>query len=337
MRILVFIVLFLPLAAVGQRDHIVSFRDKLVVTSVLNTKSESFDFTSSSDQNLEYSTADITGFGFGVDYKWLTFEFTKRLSSKGSDQVYGHTENFGIGFGFTMPKWYFRNFFEIYSGYHMTNPDFIDFNYLDSTGSYPYRPDISSVRYYASWNWVFNDENYSSMASLWQLERQEKSAGSWVAGGTYTYGSVMGDSAFIPPNQKPNFEQASHWREVSSRSMAANVGYQYTFVLSDSKKWFLHLGLTPGLGVNWSDAFDESEDDYVDLPTRAVFLTEGRFIVGYNGDQWYYGVSSIGYSSFAGGAEVSPVSNFNSYSRLYLGYRFTLPKKVEESLKVIGL
>lgn len=337
MRKLLLILFIIPISAVAQRDHIVSFREKLVVTGVLNTKSESFDFSNSIGQDLEYSTADITGIGLGVDYKWLTFEFTRRLKSASDDGLYGHTENFGIGFGFTMPKWYFRNFFEVYSGYHLTNPDFIAFNYLDSVGSYPYRPDITSTRYYATWNWVFNDENYSSLASLWQLERQERSGGSFVAGATYSTSIIQADSAFIPSAQEENFTSVANWNQMGYQAFGLNAGYQYTYVFKRNVKWFIHLGLTPGLGFSWSGAYNQASGDFVDLPSRAVFLTEGRLIVGYNGDKWYFGYSSIGYGTSAVGREINPISNFSSYNRFYVGYRFSLPEKISKPLERIGL
>lgn len=337
MRKLLAICFLLPLASFGQREGIVTFRDNLVVTSVLNTKSESFGYSNSKGQDIEYSTADITGIGIGVDYRWLTFEFSKRLKSNSSDGLYGHTENFGIGFGFTMPKWYFRNFLEMYSGYHLTNPDYISFNYLDSVGMYPYRPDITTVRYLATWNYVFNSDHYSTMASLWQLERQEKSAGSVVAGVTYTMSAAVGDSAFIPRVQEGNFPVVKDWNGVGGHLLAFNVGYQYTLVLSKSKKWFVHLGLNPGVGVSWSNATVEGTGEVIDLGSKAAFAMEGRFIFGYNGDRWYYGVTSIGYSGATGGRDYSPLASFSSYNRLYLGYRFTLPDHVVTTLEKIGL
>lgn len=327
----------LSLMSQAQRENIVSFRDNLVLTSVLNTKSEGFEFTNSLDQTMEYSTAPITGVGLGVDYKWFTFEYSKRLNSASNDGLYGHTENFGIGFGFTMPKWYFRNFLEQYSGYHLTNPDFIRFGYLDSAGMYPYRPDITTVRYYASFNWVFNSDNYSSMASLWQLERQEKSAGSFILGATFGRSVLFGDSTFVPFPQRENFPDIRDINAMTASTFTVNTGYQYTFVLSNSKKWFLHLGINPGLGFGFGSAYENVNDNFIEYPTRLAFSNEGRFIVGYNGDKWYFGYTAINYLTVDASSNANPLSNFNNYNRLYLGYRFTLPKRVSESLEIIGL
>lgn len=338
MRKGIFIALFLLSTMLfAQRENITSFRDNLVVTSVLNTKSERFDFTNSIGQTLEYSTAPITGFGFGIDYKWLTFEYTKRLNSANTDGLYGHTENFGIGFGFTMPKWYFRNFLESYDGYHLTTPDLLQFGYLDSAGSYPYRPDISTFRYFASFYWVFNNENYSSMASLWQLERQEKSAGSWVAGATFGISAVIGDSSFVPQAQEENFERIKDVRGVGATVFTLNGGYQYTFVLSNSKKWFIHLGLTPGIGTIWASSLDQVTDEVTSYDSNLAFSSEGRFVVGYNGDKWYFGYSAISYSTSDLSSDLNPLANHNVYNRFYLGYRFTLPKKVTNALEKVGL
>ncbi len=320
----------------AQRENIVSFRDNLVLTAVLNTKDEAFDFTNDRGQTLEYATAPITGLGMGIDYKWFTFEYTKRLNSFSNEGLYGHTENFGIGFGFTMPKWYFRNFLEMYDGYHMTNPDLLRFNYLDSIGSYPYRPDISTFRYLATFNWIFNSDTYSSMASLWQLERQESSAGSWVAGVTYSLNGIFGDSAFIPEIQSINFQDAAGISAVGNQTVTANIGYQYTFVLSNSKKWFVHLGWTPGFGAHWGSAYSNGTDEFRRYGPQFALSSEARFIVGYNGDNWYYGFTAISYGTIEGTGN-NPISSFNNYNRVYLGYRFSLPEKVSKNLEKIGL
>lgn len=327
--------IFLYFSSFAQRENIVSFTDKLVITSVLNTKSEDFSFSNEIGQSLEFSTAPITTLGLGIDYKWFTFEYGKRLGSSSEDGLYGHTENFGIGFGFTMPKWYFRNFLEQYTGYHITNPDLVQIGYLDSIGSYPYRGDVQTTKYFATFNWVFNNQKYSSMASLWQLERQEKSAGSLVAGVSVSWASARADSSFIPGVQQPNFPEVRDWKEIYVGTYTLNVGYQYTFVLSNSKKWFIHLGLNPGFGLATQSVVDESYD-YFSQPNQFALTTEGRFIVGYNGDKWYYGFTSLGYTQ-AKANEVSVQSSFNSYNRLYLGYRFTLPKKTTEFLEKIWL
>lgn len=336
MRTFVVVIMIMPAILWGQRENIVSFRDNLVLTGVINGKSESFDFTNEAGQTLEYSTAPITSLGFGVDYKWLTFEYAHRVNSTDNDGLYGHTENFGIGFGFTMPKWYFRNFLESYDGYHLTDPDFVKIGYLDSAGHYPYRPDVYTIRYLATWNWVVNSDKYSSMASLWQLERQEKSAGSLILGTTYGISLIGADSSLIPLAQRDNFPEASRLTVSRHQAFTLNVGYHYTFVLSNSHKWFLHLGLNPGIGVFWGASYDNEADQVINSPGSAGIASEGRFIVGYNGDRWYFGFTSIGYGAFGGGGD-NPISNFNSYNRLYLGYRFTLPESISKPLKKIGL
>lgn len=337
MRWIAILIFFTSMNARSQDHNVISFRDKLVAYNVLNVKSESVNFKSNIGQSLQYKTAEVTGFGFGMNYKWLSLEYTKRVRSSTVEGLYGHTENFGFGFGVTKRKWYFRNFYEEYNGYHMTNPDFISFNYLDSVGHYPYRPDMTSSRYLATCNWIFDAEHYSSMASLWQLERQIKSAGSFVAGLSYGQGGVSADSAFIPSSQIANFSEVSNWRSVKSHSFGVNLGYHYTFVFGPSRKWFVHLALSPGLGLNWSTVYNEAVNGNVELPNRAVFLSEDRFIAGYNGDKWYFGFSSILYTSNTLGKDLNPITKYNNYNRIYFGYRFTLPSHTVDALKKIGL
>lgn len=336
-HIFIVIALILSLNSRAQRENIVSFSDNLILTSVVNTKSEGFSFTNDLDQTLEYETTPITGIGLGIDYKWFTFEYTKRFISHLNDSRYGHTENFGIGFGFTMPKWYFRNFLESYNGYHLTNPDLVRFGYLDSVGRYPYRPDIRSARYYASFNWIFNHNQYSSMASLWQLERQESSAGSWILGATFATSTILADSSFVPLPQRNNFEGIRDVNAIRATILTVNGGYQYTFVLSDSRKWFLHLGLSPGLGIGWGWAQNENTLYAQENDGSLAISNEARFVVGYNGDKWYYGYTAISYSTIDVSETYSPMSNFNVYNRFYLGYRFELPNRVKNVLEKVWL
>lgn len=182
--------------------YVASFRDNFIVTLVNETKYSRINVnynTYSNTYSLNYKTNDLNTWGIGLDYKWLTFEYTRKMPWYTPDPTMGDVENNGLGFGLTLRKFSFRFFFEKYKGYYLENTDaWIPKANPDAPEYYYIRPDISTRMYYTKLNYVFNHKKFSNNASMWQLERQQKKAGSFVAGLTYIYNTFQADSSIIP-------------------------------------------------------------------------------------------------------------------------------------------
>ena len=218
--------------------YIKSYRDKFVVSLVNTANTGSISISSNtSPRTLDYSTNLANNWGVGIDYKWFTFEYTTYIPGlSSSDPTKGVTDHFNLGFGITGRKWWFRNFIARYDGYYIGNPAEVDSTWLP-TDPYPTRKDLGSFTYLASINRGFNYRRYSHNAFLWQLERQKRSQGSWVAGATFWYNRVYADSSLVPAFIAREFSESTAFNRVDRFIWAVNGGYSYT--LSLWKKGFI--------------------------------------------------------------------------------------------------
>lgn len=326
-----------PAALFGQLDYdttyIKSYRDKLVVTALTSADDSELNASRSSDnRSLDFQTSTRQQVGLGLDYKWFTLEATIGIGSK-TDPLRGNTETWGFGFGLTSRKWWFRNFFRGYHGYYLGNPQ--DWDTAWAVGDpYPQASGLRTRTYYAEWNYTFNYEKYSNMASLWQLEKQLKSAGTWNIGITFA-GSTMDntDGPLIPIEYNGFFGPLDSINALSVLSLGLNFGYLYNWRIS--KNWFLSVGLVPGLAFQ-AGITEDLEGGESNYRNRLSGTVHSRLIGGYNGDKWYGGlrVYSHGFSTDTTGEYPLDLSYVNV--RFYLGYRFELNHSIE-FFKKIGL
>lgn len=337
MRRLIFILpIFFVLSAKAQpkydTTYIESYYDKLVVT--VAAQSDNSAITIDGYDNSEYvlETNRPGNIGIALDYKWFTLEVGGFSKYMVSDPYRGETESFRIRFGFTGRRWLFHNFLQYYQGYHLSNPE--DWHPDWTRGDlYPLRPDISNFTYYASLMHNFNPRKFSNMASLWQLERQKKSAGALMVGGSLLLTGTASDSSLVLPQHQASFGQLAQAQQVTKMVLMFNVGYVYTYVPTGN--WFLSGALIPGLGSTMGSysMLDESENRA--LPSSLTVQTELRLTGGYNGPKFYSGlmVRAFGFSYLNN--DETPINSTFETVRLYAGYRFDIPKI--EFLKKIGL
>jgi hypothetical protein len=315
-------------------NYVVSFRDDLVVTLVSEYKVNELEVptTINYPKHIVYTTNNTFVFGFGLDYKWITFEYLTQIKGIDQDPNKGKSENSSIGFGLTMRKFWFRNFYEWNKGYHVAN--YKDF--YPELQTIPYREDITTSIYYATINYGFNHYRFSNMASMWQLERQQKSAGSFTAGVTFAYTEMNADSSLV----SYDFEQfvndtIASIKRYRTRVYGINFGYLHTFALSKNKKWFVSLALIPGFSYQNITVNGEGEgESNSHVPG---FQGEARVSLGYNGDKWYYGIVYRAYNITNNIHRHYPTSQIYDYFRFYFGYRFTMPETKSKFFKKLGL
>lgn len=318
--------------------YVVSFRDDFVITLVNETKSNGLLLglqTPNYYYQLDYQTNLMNTWGIGIDYKWITFEFTKQMPWYTPDPAKGEVSNSGFGFGLTGRRWAFRNFIESSKGYYLVNTDDWLKDYTVNNSSYYQRPDISTTTYFASMNYFFRNKRFSNIASLWQLERQQKRAGSFVLGGSYVFNAFRADSSLVPTTGIDTFPR-SYNTYFSLKSLGVNFGWAGTLPLFKSKKFFLTTALIPGISYQWGqvtigDGIVGSSKNMVGL------MSEFRFGFGYNGDKWYVGSVAKTYRNLNSSFSEEPFEIYNVFGRLYFGYRFGIPENRPAWLKKYGL
>jgi hypothetical protein len=315
--------------------YVKSFRDNLVLTLVNESKFSRINVAYTLPQKsyaLNYKTNDLNTWGIGIDYKWLTFEYTTRMPWYQPNPAFGDAKNSGIGFGITGRKLSFRFFYQRYQEYYLENS--IDWFPNLPVDKFYLRPDIQTQTYYTNLNYVFNHKKFSNNAALWQLERQEKKAGSFVAGLSYIYNTFQADSSIIPV--KADSLPKSNDTFFALNALGINGGFVGTIPFGKKKKFFISGAIIPGFSWQWGRLSVEGSGIERDNSVLG-FQSEARFSIGYNGDLWYMGFMARGYGNLNNLAGNEPFSINNSFGRLYIGYRFKPIKHQLQWLKRIGL
>ncbi len=271
----------------------------------------------SADQVLSFSPRNQFSWGLGFDYKWFTVELTSRVPARKPNSL-ARNSQFGIRVGITGQKLWFSSFYQRYKGMDgtFTNTDSTLTN-LPATLDFQ-RNDIFTSTFYASLNYGFNHRKYSQMAALWQIDRQLKSAGSFVIGlAAFAY-NIEADSTLVPASLSNSFEKESQVVKSATKSMGVNVGYVHTFVIK--KKFFIHGSLIPSLAYQRRKyALADTEN----LEVRGLSVSsEFRIITGYNGDKWFGGFAYSNYS-FSENSVVAGAGAVLSYDflRFFVGFR----------------
>ncbi len=316
-------------------NYIETFRDKLIITAVSALNTNSISVTDKQGEDVVFSTNVPLSFGLALDYKWLTAEYTSSFGASG-DERFGKTEMRSLGFGITSRKIWFRNFYQKSSGYYVQNPEYFIPDFDPENDLYPHRADVSTSIYFASLNYGFNYKKFSNMASLWQLERQKKSAGSLTAGLAFSYSTFNADSVLIPYALHASFESESILTGYYYTMIGANLGYLYTFAFGKKHKLFLSLALVPGLSYQTGKAFKEDGSSFGRQSGIGVH-GEGRVIVGFNGDDWYTSVSGVSYVVSNSISEYNPMVLGYNFFRVVVGIKIKVPESKSAFLKKVGL
>jgi hypothetical protein len=273
--------------------------------------------------NANFTPNTAFRFGFGLDYRYFSLEFSQTIeaidkpeSNKGSSQ------NFSLRLGVTGRRLLGSMLIQSYKGLYMSNPQSVYPNWTQPN-VYPLRGDIMSEVVYGSLNYFFNHARYSTMASLWQIDRQKKSAGSFTAGLTSSLAHVKADSAFIPYEASLSGNANERLKEGYNYLFGVNAGYGYNFIFLE--KFFINGLFIPGID------FQITQSTNIQNVKSASHLKMGyhgdvRIIAGYNGEVYYGGAHYSNYYFINRVESNVDLNLFNGYFRIFVGRRFDLRK-----------
>jgi hypothetical protein len=271
---------------------------------------------------LVYKPNNAFRFGLGVDYRYLSIEYTQTIDLLDAPaKNKGVTNSFGLRLGVTGRRILATLILQSYDGMYLSNTGDFTPQLGIAAGEYLRRRDIKSDLAFGSLNYFFNHRKYSTMASLWQIDRQKKSAGSLVTGIKASAGVIKSDSSMVPKPIYSDFKDNEKLTESTYYLMGINFGYAHNFVVA--KKFFANLMFVPGLNVQFG-SYTTASAGRQDYSTRVGYHGDIRGIIGYNGERYYYGIH---YSNFLFNNRLDEnlsVNSFNTYFRIFLGRRFDL-------------
>ncbi|GEP92766.1 protein of unknown function [Chitinophaga terrae (ex Kim and Jung 2007)] len=263
--------------------------------------------------------------GFGANYRFLGINigFNLPFINRHNDK-YGKTKYIDLQSHIYLRKIVVDFYGQYYKGYYIANPEKVFGKEYAARHPYPQRPDLRNIDFGLNVQYVFNDKRFSYRAPNLQNEYQHKSAGSLIVGGEIFLGRIKGDSSLIPPNMQDTlFLRELPFYKTNISSLAANVGYAYTFVLK--QHFFLSLSLTAGLGGNATSLFLENGE--VKRNVGIQFSNTVRASMGYNSHRYFAGVHYVGMATRSGMAVPHTYQTFGTGNfRVSLVRRFALKK-----------
>ncbi|MCU0423959.1 MAG: DUF4421 domain-containing protein [Bacteroidia bacterium] len=290
--------------------------NKLCVTLLVDQSD--YDLTVSSrlndNLNLMYNASDPAAFGIGIDYKWLTFSYT---TSAGQNQNFSLSDMIvqGFSFGITSNKYWARAFYRTQQG--------LDFS-LDDERLTAKRDDINNHILHTNFNYIFNHKKYSHNATLWQIDQQLKSAGTFTLGLASAVYKTVADSSLIPSEKQPEFGASAAIKESLTVNHSITFGYLHTFVVK--KRAFAHISFIPGFGLRTTQG-ELNNGDKLNRKYEIGSYYELRFALGYNSKNFYTGINVVTYGFSEGRYDALIEHNYSTF-RLFLGVRIPLRLKI---------
>jgi hypothetical protein len=271
-----------------------------------------------------YNPNDGPRIGIGLDYNFLSIEYSKEFSTQKNDINKSlKSQSTSFRFGITGRRILASALVQQIDGMHLDNPNENDPTWNPSNTTKPLRKDIVTTSVLGSLNYFFNHKRYSTMASLWQIDRQKKSAGSFNAGITFSYFRIHSDSAIGPRNQDTN----SNYFPIQSNLnylYGINFGYAYNFIWK--KNFFANIFFIPGVNLQFGSE-NRGQNRTEDYYAKPGIHGDLRLMAGYNGKLYYGGIHYANYFLFSKLKTDTDFDIFNEYFRFFIGRRFDMKKQ----------
>lgn len=295
--------------------YIKSYSEYFFLWPVIKQRRLEFDMqrVSDNDRSVSYLTNKPYSFGVGMYLFELGIELAFAIPLDAQDQyIYGESTARDLQLNILGKKWGGDAFYQKYTGFYIDDPNV---NIPDNT-PYPHRSDIQTRNLGVSVNYTFNFNKFSFRSAYSYVERQERSAGSFILFGTLSSFRASGDSAILGSRYNDEFGDGSRVREIKTTTLGLAPGYTYSLIY---KGFFLNGTLAIGPAHNWIAFSRENESEKHDIRFSAYVV--GRIGLGYNGDKVFGGISFMSQTRTAR-FETVRLTSSNDLFKIMIGYRF---------------
>ena len=177
--------------------------------------------------------------------------------------------------------------------------------------------------------WIFNHRKFSYPAAYSQSTNQRRSAGSFMAGFSYSQHRISFDYEKLPPAILDRINPSLKFSHIKYSDYSLGFGYGYNWVFA--KNWVSNLSLLPGIGykkskIDDNDFRNESwiKDINFDLITRAGIV--------YNNAKYFVGASLVLHTYDYRKPSLSVTNSFGTL-RIYAGFNFWKKKEYKNKEK----
>jgi Domain of unknown function (DUF4421) len=196
---------------------------------------------------------------------------------------------------------------------------------------HPQRPDIEVKNAAVNFTYIFNNARFSIRAPFQFTERQTRSGGSFLLGFNFSRVQVRGSSDIIGLTDQAMFGDGGDARLLSLAAIGFLPGYSYNVVFKD---YFFNVTALAGPAHYWISFKGDTGPRHYDIDMN--LSTSFRAGIGYNGEQFFYGLSFGANGIQSRWLDTQFSSSVNTF-RLVAGMRFMekgfLTKRVSDFWK----
>ena len=174
--------------------------------------------------------------------------------------------------------------------------------------------------------WIFNHRKFSYPAAYSQSTNQRRSAGSFMAGFSYSQHKISFDYNKLPSMLLNHLNPNLRFNHIKYSDYSLGFGYGYNWVFA--KNWVSNLSLLPGIGYKKSKIDDQDfsngnwiKDINFDLITRAGIV--------YNDSKYFVGASVVLHTYDYRKPSLSVTNSFGTL-RIYAGFNFWKKKEYKD-------
>ena len=294
-------------------SYIRSYADKVSVKLLTLSKYNTFHlWDQSNNTSISYRPDLGVNFGIGAAYKWFALDISTSLGF--SEDNISDSKYRDIQGRVLTSKHYLRFRYQYYLGYKIAQISGYEGEQLDEFAT---RQDIRTMQFGLQYIYAFNYGKFSLKAPFAMNERQRKSAGSAVAGIGFLMYSLDADSSLIPNDPEMSGSTQLNFSELNVVSLTVHFGYMYSFIIKE--RFFITLGLIPGIGVKGGDYSTESR---VPISSSLALQAKTMNAIGYSGQRFYTGIQVIGTFYYLPLDKDLKSGITEGRSGLFIGYRF---------------
>lgn len=292
------------LSCLAQEDstrvrHFKPFDDNITMRLSINSTSNSFVLNDvANDMMLNIVPNDRERIDLSLSYRSIAFSFGFAPDFLATNKDNSNSKLYNLNFRAFHKQW--TQSFDLYNQRGF---------YLETNDVKVPLPDMKTFKIGGQTSYILN-KNFSFRAISAQSEWQQKSAGSLIPTLSLYYTKIR--------FKIEDFDETAH-----IYTAALSPAYFYNLIVK--KNFFVSLGASPGIGI-----------EYVDSDTSALYQMEINAALGYNSDTFFAGLhSNVRYFSSNTGSDVEWGDTITR-GEFYVGYRFKPPKKLTEMAEKIN-
>jgi hypothetical protein len=173
--------------------------------------------------------------------------------------------------------------------------------------------------------WIFNYKRFSYPAAYSQSTNQRHSAGSMMAGFSYSQHTIQFDPDRLPTALNEQLGSSLRFNKVRYSDYGLSIGYGYNWVFAHN--WLANVSLLPTIAYKKSRIDEVAVDNHWTRDLNVDFIS--RLGVVYNNAKYFAGASLLTHT-YDYRKQNFALSNSFSTLRVYAGFNFWMKRKERE-------